>query len=339
MNLLRSLTDGIAACIGNTPLVRLNGIVPGDLKVFAKFEAANPGGSIKDRPALEILRDGIETGAIDRETVIIEATSGNMGIGLAQICRYLGLRLICVVDSKLTSQNLMLLKTYGAELDIISELPYGCEDLLQARIDRARALARSIPNSYWTNQYANMANARAHFRTMEEIIQALRGEVDFIFCAASSCGTVRGFSEYLFSKGLTRPKLYVADSPGSKIFCCNSGDRLIPGHGAGIRPVLYQKSMITKSIEVTDLEAVQGCRLLLSTEALLAGGSSGAVVMAFQKSLEELQSGATCVLIFPDRGERYLDTVFNDEWVEAKLGIKPDRIMQPLVKSLEAAQI
>ncbi len=320
---MRSLKEGIVACIGSTPLVRLTRALPGNIRLFAKLEGSNPGGSIKDRPAFEILRTGIESGQIDEGTVVIEATSGNMGIGLAQLCCYLGLRCICVVDTKLTSQNLRLLKAYGAELEIITEPDPITGDLLQARINRARELSQTIPSAYWTNQYANYANAQAHLQTMDEIMQDLHNEVDYVFCAASSCGTARGCSEYLRSKGLPRPKLYVADSPGSVIFGGSSGSRLIPGHGAGIRPDLYREEMIAKSIQVTDLEAVTGCRLLLSNEALLVGGSSGAVVMAVKKSLDELPAGATCVMIFPDRGERYLDTIYSDSWVESRLGFTP----------------
>ena len=314
---MRSLKDGIVACIGNTPLLRLTDVVRRDIRLFAKFEGANPGGSIKDRPALEIMRDAIESGRINANTVVVEATSGNMGLGLAQICRYLGLRLICVVDQKVTAQNLRLLKVYGAEIEVVTRPDPVTGDLLAARINRAKAICEAIGNAFWTNQYANLSNARAHFRTMDEIFAALGGEVDYLFCAASSCGTVRGCADYLRQKGLRRTRVYVADSPGSVIFGGKPGSRLIPGHGAGRRPELYQDYVAHRSIPVTDEECVTGCKTLLSKEALLVGGSSGAVMMAVAKVAEEIAPRATCVMLLPDRGERYLDTIFSDEWVES----------------------
>jgi cysteine synthase A len=239
-----------------------------------------------------------------------------MGLGLAQVCRYLGLRFICVTDTKVTAQNLRLLKVYGAEVEVVSEPDPETKDLLTAKINRARAIRESIGNAFWTNQYANLANARAHLRTMDEIFSALDGEIDYLFCAASSCGTARGCADYLRNRGWTRTRVYVADSPGSVIFGGTSGVRLIPGHGSGRRPELYETYVADRSIPVSDEECVMGCRTLLSKEALLVGGSSGAVMMAVMKVVDEIAFRATCVMLLPDRGERYLDTIYSDAWVE-----------------------
>lgn len=312
---MRNLGEGITALIGNTPLVHLTRAIEGEFHVFAKLEGMNPGGSIKDRPAFEIIRHGIEVGAIRETTVIVEATSGNMGIGLAQICRFLGLRFICVTDTKVTGQNLHLLKTYGAEVEVISEPDPVTGDLLQARINRARKITESLKDSFWVNQYSNPANARAHYRTMAEVMTALDGKVDYVFCAASSCGTLRGCADYLRMKHLCKTTLCAVDAPGSIIFGGTRGKRLIPGHGSSVRPALYQPLLADRCIKVTDQECVIGCRRLLETEGLLAGGSSGAVFMALQQIRHEILAGANCVLLFPDRGERYLDTIFSDQWI------------------------
>ena len=325
---MRSLSEGIAACIGNTPLLRLTDVVRGDIRLFAKFEGANPSGSIKDRPALEIIRDGIARRLINADTVVIEATSGNMGLGLAQLCRYLRLRFICVVDRKITQQNLRLLKVYGAEVEVVTQPDPVTGDLLQAKINRARELSESIANAFWTNQYANLMNARAHLRTMDEIFNALEGEIDYLFCTASSCGTVRGCADYIRQRGRGRTRVYVADSPGSVIFGAAHGCRLIPGHGAGRRPELYADGVADRAIRVSDEECVMGCRTLLSKEALLVGGSSGAVMMAVIKIADEIGPNATCVMLLPDRGERYLDTIFSDAWVGATFGV-PEPTIPP----------
>src|SRR5258708_1274224 len=290
------------------------------LSPFCQLESLNPGGSIKDRPALEILRRSIEEGQIGKDTVIVEATSGNMGIGLAQICCRLGLRFICITDKNISAQNLQLLRAYGAEVEVVTEADPANGDLLQTRIARAQEIARRLRNSFWVNQYANIYNARAHHQTMLEILDQLDGKLDFLFCAASSCGTVRGCAEYLRLNGFGSTKIYVADAYGSVIFGGKRGKRQIQGHGPGIEGRLFARGLVHKSIKVSDLECVIGCRRLLAAEALLVGGSSGATLMAVEHAKNDIPDDANCVMIFPDRGERYLETVFCDDWVAGQLG-------------------
>jgi 2,3-diaminopropionate biosynthesis protein SbnA len=312
--------EGILATIGNTPLVRLTRI-PKDMnfRLFAKMEGLNPGGSTKDRPALSIIKNGLETGAIHSQTVIIESSSGNMGIGLAQVCSYFGLRFICVVDPKTTQQNIRLLKAYGAEVDIVKEPDPVTGEFLQARILRVQHLLHTVENSYWPNQYSHTYNATAHHRTMAEVISVLGEDVDYLFCATSTCGTLRGCAEYVRTHKL-KTKIVAVDAVGSVIFGGNKGPRLIPGHGASVQPELFQVDLANLCVHVTDLDCVVGCRRLIRSEAILAGGSSGAVIMAIEYFKDEIPPGATCVALFPDRGERYLDTIYSDSWVTQHFG-------------------
>lgn len=314
------MDQGILSTIGNTPLIRLDKVfkdVP--FRLFAKLEGFNPGGSIKDRPAINIIRRAMHTGTIMPQTTIVESSSGNMGIGLAQVCSYLGLRFICVVDQKTTKQNIRLLETYGAEVDVIEESDLRGRDFLQARIDRVIELLSKIKNSFSPNQYANEANSDAHHQTMSEIAMELNGKVDYLFCATSTCGTIRGCAEYARERGLGT-RVYAVDAIGSVIFGSRKADRLIPGHGAAMRPKLFKDDMASKVIRVSDLDCVIGCRRLAATEAILAGGSSGAVLTAVEQAKHEIHSGANCVMIFADRGERYLDTIYSDEWVSEHFG-------------------
>lgn len=312
--------DGILSAIGNTPLVGLKRLLKDSrLRVFAKLEGFNPGGSSKDRPAFNIIRSGLESGLIRPDTVIIESSSGNLGVGLAQVCSYFGLRFICVVDAKTTLQNIRLLEAYGAEVDLVLDPDPETGEFLQGRIKRVQRLARSTENSYWPNQYGNLSNPLSHHRTMHEIAAALGGEVDYLFCATSTFGTLRGCAEYIRAHGLPT-KIVAVDAVGSVIFGGQKAKRLIPGHGAAVRPQLFQAGMADDCVHLTDLECVVGCRRLARREAILAGGSSGAVVMALEKTRHLLPDGATCVLILPDRGERYLDTVYADEWVFERFG-------------------
>jgi N-(2-amino-2-carboxyethyl)-L-glutamate synthase len=314
------MSEGILSTIGNTPLVRLKRVFKDiQFQLFAKLEGFNPGGSAKDRPALNILEEAMEAGAIGPGTVIVESSSGNLGIGLAQACRYFGLRFICVVDPKTTQQNIRILRAYGAEIDLVSQSDPDTGEFLQSRIDRVRTLLRTIKDSFWPNQYANLANAGAHYKTtMREIVEKLRelgGKIDYLFCATSTCGTLRGCAEYARDHNLGA-RIVAVDAVGSVIFGGRPAKRLIPGHGASRRPELYRPDLADALIRVTDLDCVIGCRRLVRCEAILAGGSSGGVLMAVDKVRQRIPSGATCVAIFHDRGDRYLDTIYSDDWLE-----------------------
>ena len=314
------MMEGVLGAIGDTPLVRLRKMVEGaHFRLFAKLEGLNPGGSSKDRAAYEILRRAWEAGRIGPGTTVIESSSGNMGIGLAQVCAYLGLRLVCVVDPKAAELNVAILRAYGARVDRVEHPDPATGEFLQARLARVQRLLEVTPDAFWPNQYANQDNAAAHRQTtMREIAEAL-GEVDYLFCATSTCGTIRGCGEYVRQHGL-RTQVVAVDAVGSRIFGCRPGPRLIPGLGAGLTPELCEPSMIDHRLWASDLDCVVGCRRLVHREAILAGGSSGAVIMAVEQLRGSIPAGATCVAVLPDRGERYLDTIYSDAWVEAHFG-------------------
>jgi cysteine synthase A len=314
------MREGILSAVGNTPLIKLSRLFSDvDFHVYAKLEGFNPGGSTKDRPAINIIQQGIDSRAIHPGSVVVESTSGNMGIGLAQACSYFGLRLICVVDPKTTIQNIRLLRAYGAEVHMVMEPDPNTGEYLQARLERVHELLKSIDNSFWPNQYANSLNPDAHHRTMAEIERELDGRVDYLFCATSTCGTMRGCAEYA-RKHFLKVKTIAVDAVGSVIFGGEKSKRLIPGHGAAVRPSLYQDDLADQVVLVTDLDCVVGCRRLVRSEAVLAGGSSGGVIMAIDQIKSVIPKDANCVAILPDRGERYLDTIFSEEWVLEHFG-------------------
>jgi 2,3-diaminopropionate biosynthesis protein SbnA/2,3-diaminopropionate biosynthesis protein SbnB len=316
----RAPPGGILSAVGDTPLVSLDKAFAGaPFRVFAKLEGLNPGGSIKDRAAKAMLLAAINRGDVRRGTTIIESTSGNMGIGLAQACRYLGLRFICVVDAKTTAQNLALLRVHGADVEMVEHPDPITGDFLSMRLRRVQELMAKTPDSYWPNQYANVDNARAHYRTMAEIAEALEGRVDHVFCPTSTCGTIRGCSDYLAEHGLST-RVWAVDAVGSVIFGSPPAKRLLPGHGASRLPELLRRDQISDCIHVSDLDCIVGCRHLLRTEAMLVGGSSGGVAMAITLHQERIRPGAICVAIFPDRGDRYLDTIYSDEWAYSHFG-------------------
>lgn len=322
------MTDGVLAAIGNTPLVALRRLMPdAPFRLFAKLEGVNPGGSIKDRAALGLLQGALRAGRIRRETVVVESSSGNMGIGLAQACAVLGLRFICVVDTRTTAQNVAIMRAYGAEIELVDAPDPSGGGFLRARIARVRAIVESVPHAFWPDQYGNVHNALAHRRTMHEIVAALDREVDVLFCPTSTCGTIRGCADYAREHALATT-IVAVDAVGSVIFgpsgsATAPARRLIPGHGAAVRPALYRDGVADACVHVSDLECVAGCRRLVASEGILAGGSSGAAVMAVERLRDRLRDARTVVVVFPDRGERYLDTIYCDEWVRQNLGALP----------------
>lgn len=312
------MNEGVLSAIGNTPLVKLSRIFPNlRFNLYAKLEGHNPGGSMKDRPALNIIRHAIDAGLITPETIVIESSSGNMGVGLAQACAYYNLRLICVVDHKTTLQNLKLMRAYGAEIDMTETSD--SETCLQVRLQRVRKLLATYKNSFWPNQYANLYNPLSHHQTMEELVNALRGKVDYLFCATSTCGTLRGCADYVRTHRLPT-KIVAVDAKGSVIFGGQSARRLIPGHGAAVVPELFQNDLAEFCVHVSDVDCIVGCRRLVSSEAILAGGSAGGIAMAVDEVRSSIPDQSNCVLLFADRGERYLDTIYSDAWVTEHFG-------------------
>ena len=313
--------DGILNAVGGTPLIRLRRYLPdARFHLFAKLESLNPGGSIKDRPARFILEHALQTGALKAGSVVIESSSGNMGIGLAQACRYYGLRFICVVDPKTTESNLRVIRAYGAEIDYVAEPDPESGEFLQARLKRVQVLLKEIEGSFWPNQYANAKNSESHYTTtMHEVATALGGRIDYLFVATSTCGTVRGCGEYVKKNGL-KTRVIAVDAYGSLIFSDVRASRMVPGLGAGLRPPLCDLSFIDEPVHVTDLDCVVGCRRLMEREAILAGGSSGGVLAAIDRYRDRIPEGSVVVAILPDRGERYLETLFSDDWVREHFG-------------------
>ncbi|MEU8542167.1 2,3-diaminopropionate biosynthesis protein SbnA [Streptomyces sp. NPDC048717] len=317
----RPVFQGILDTIGNTPLVELANMFPGfNSRVFAKMERFNPGGSVKDRSALGMLRGGIREGRlIPGHSVVVESSSGNLAIGIAQICKYFGIDFICVVDAKTTEQNLALLAAYGARVEVVRTPDPVTGEYLAARLARVRELVATLPGAYWPNQYANPLNPRAHHDTMREIAEALEGRVDYLFSPVSTFGTLRGCADYIRDHALTTTVVAV-DAVGSAIFGQPYSPRIIPGHGAAVTPALFDPAAANEVVHVTDLDCVVSCRRMVHHEGILIGGSSGAAVAALEKFREWIPDGSNVVLVFPDGGDRYLGTIYSDQWVGERFG-------------------
>jgi 2,3-diaminopropionate biosynthesis protein SbnA len=299
--------------IGGTPLVRLDGLGSATSTVYGKLEGLNPGGSVKDRVAKFIMHRALLAGQITETTVVIESSSGNTAIGLAQLCAVADLRLICVVDPRTSPANVSILRAYGAEVDVVDTPDERTGEYLPARLRRVAELLDEHPDSYWPNQYENEAVVAAHVEgTLPEILAALDRPPDYLYCAVSTCGTLLGCSTFLERHGWTT-KLVAVDIKGSKIFgTSDSTARVLPGIGAPYSPPFAARARVWRSIIVSESDCIAGCRLAVRSAGLLTGASSGAVIAAAMRQMSEDVSSAVHVLLLPDRGERYLDTVFAD---------------------------
>jgi N-(2-amino-2-carboxyethyl)-L-glutamate synthase len=321
----------VLEAIGGTPLIELSGFLPrAPIRLFLKLEAVNPGGSAKDRPAAMMIEDAVRSGRLRRDSVVIESSSGNMGIGLAQACAWFGLRFICVVDPRVHPGTLAAMRALGAQIEMVSPLGGPAQSLLTARLARVAELVATTEGAYWPNQYANALNPAAHaMGTMAEIDAALDGEVDEVFVGVGTTGTLGGCLDFV-AENDRRTRVTAVDAVGSVLFGGEQGERRIPGMGAGRVPPLAQRRWRNgvpgpRILRVTDLDCVVGCRRLARTDALLVGGSAGGVLQAIRACHGRLQPGRY-VAVAADSGHRYLNTVFDDAWVEEVLGCPADRL-------------
>jgi len=309
------LYSSVVACVGRTPLVVLGRqFPPPGPTVIAKLELMNPSGSMKDRSAAYIIERGIADGTITAASHLIESSSGNFGIALAAAARVHGLEFTCVVDPKTTPANLQILQRLGARVELVTDPDdHGCH--LDARLARVARLCREQPGSIWINQYANERAWQAHYHgTGGEILADLDRPIDCLVVPVSTTGTILGLARRL--RGAF-PRLHVVavDAAGSVIFGGSPGPRQVPGFGAGRRPELLAPDEIDEVVYVSDRDAVAGCRSLATTEGILAGGSSGAAVIAIERLRSRLPEHWQVLTVLPDRGDRYLDQVYDDDWV------------------------
>ncbi|MDN3593488.1 2,3-diaminopropionate biosynthesis protein SbnA [Zunongwangia endophytica] len=308
------VSNSILETIGDTPLVRLKNIFfDSKVEVYGKLESFNPSGSVKARTSYNILQKAMEAGELRKGDTVIESSSGNMAIGLAQACLVMGLKLIVVVDPKLNKLTSQLLETYGTTIEMVTE-PLEEGGFLGARLAKVKELLKTTKNSFWSNQYGNLDNPKTHYQTTKEIYEALDGRLDYLFVATSTCGTLMGCADYIKANH-PNTKIIAVDAVGSVLFGGEAGTRKIPGHGAGVNSQFLNEDYIHDFVKVNDLECAVGCWELLEKESILVGGSSGAIIKAFQKYEHQMEEGSRCAFILSDGGSRYLDTIFNQEWL------------------------
>ena len=291
--------------IGNTPLVKINNIVPAtDAEIWAKIEGCNIGGSVKDRIALSMIEVAEKEGRLKPGGIIIEPTSGNTGIGLAMVATVKGYKLILTMPETMTMERRQLLQAYGAELGLTE----GKKGMMGA-VEKAEEIYKNNPHYFMPQQFENPANPEIHKKTTAvEILEALGTAPDGFVAGVGTGGTITGVGEALRDKKSDVWIAAVEPAASPVLSGGNPGPHKIAGIGAGFYPGVLNTKIYNEVIQVTDLDAADTARKLSLKEGLLCGISSGAAMWAALKVAEKLGKEKKVVVILPDRGERYLST-------------------------------
>lgn len=292
--------------IGHTPLLEMTNIEKNlklDSRILAKLEYFNPAGSTKDRAAREMIDDAERRGLINEKTTIIEATSGNTGIGLASVAAARGYKIVIVMPETMSVERRKLMKAYGADL-ILTDGSKG----MAGAVERANELASKIENSFIPGQFENSANAEAHFKTTgPEIWEDTDGEVDIFVAGVGTGGTITGVGRYLKEKNPNVQVVAVEPASSPVLSKGYSGKHGIQGIGAGFVPKLLDTKIYDEIITITDSEAIAVGKMIGTNEGVLVGISSGAAMAAAIKLSQRPENkGKNIVVLLPDTGDRYL---------------------------------
>ncbi|MCL4494576.1 MAG: cysteine synthase family protein [Firmicutes bacterium] len=298
----------VLAAVGHTPLVALRRIVPDNgVDVVLKLEAVNPGGSIKDRIARSLIAVAESSGRLRPGGVIVEATAGNTGIALAMAAAVKGYRSMFVVPDKMSADKISILKAYGAEVQVVPDVPRDNDNNYQ---HVAKRLAQEIPGGCYMGQFEEAANPEAHYlSTGPEIWDGTQGRVDAVVAGAGTGGTISGIGRFLKEK---KPGILVvgADPVGS-IFTGPVSPFKIEGMGEDYYPATLDVTVVDRWLAVSDDEAFAMTRRLAQEEGILVGGSSGAIVHVALRVAKELKPGSLIVAVAPDTGRNYLSNIFS----------------------------
>ena len=317
------IRDGFVGAIGNTPLIRLERLSrETGCEILGKAEFLNPGGSVKDRAALFIVRDAERRGLLKPGGTVVEGTAGNTGIGLAHICAARGYRCVIVIPDNQSQEKMDLLRVLGAEVRPVPPKPYKDPDNYQKIAGR---LAEATPNAIWANQFDNVVNRQAHYETTgPEIWADTGGRVDAFVSAVGTGGTLAGTARYLKERD-PRVRIVLADPHGSALYSwvktgelAAEGSSITEGIGTTRVTANLEGTPVDDAVRVGDPEAVRMVYRLLREEGLYVGGSTGINAVAAVETARKLGPGHTVVTLLCDRGSLYFKRLFNPDWLREK---------------------
>lgn len=303
-----NIYENITKLIGKTPLVYLNSIKEKyqlQANLIAKLESLNPGGSLKDRVALRILKSALEHKLIDKNTTIIEPTSGNTGIALALVCASLGLKLVIVMPDSMSLERRSLLKAYGAKL----VLTQGALGMVGA-IDKAKELLANSENAFMPSQFDNLQNVNSHYlTTAKELYQDTDGKIDVFLAGVGTGGTISGVGKFLKERNQNIEVIAIEPTGAPVLTRGLTGPHKIQGIGAGFIPKILNQESFDRVIDVTDADAIEATQKLALYEGILAGIATGAVLhVAMKLASKKEYAGKNITFLVSDTGERYLST-------------------------------
>jgi 2,3-diaminopropionate biosynthesis protein SbnA len=320
----------LAQRLGNTPMETIYFVIGGVArKIHLKLENENPTGSVKDRTGYGLIQKLEAEGRLKQGSVVVESTSGNLGVALSFLCKLKGYRFIAVVDPKTTQENLTKMQMLGAEIDMVDQHDKVGGYLL-SRLARIRELCESSPTYVWTNQYGDPANPHIHYlSTGPEIYRQMQGRVDALFAAVSTGGTLAGIGRFFREVSPTTAIIGV-DAHGSVIFGTPPAPRKLTGIGSSKPSSFITKDLYNLHMLVRDEEAFTFCRALSQATDIKVGGSSGAVLAACAKYLLAHPEARNVVCLCPDGGDNYANSIFNDNWIQ-KQGLNlSERHLEPV---------
>ncbi len=312
--------------IGNTPLIKLRSASEmTKCNIFGKCEFLNPGGSVKDRAALQIISDALQSGKIKKGGTVIEGTAGNTGIGLSLVGNCIGLKTIIVMSETQSTEKIKMLKLCGADLRLVKDAPYKDPNNY---IKVSERLSKEIKNKngvFWANQFDNLSNFKAHFRTTgPEIWNQTKGKVDAFICAVGTGGTLAGVSSYLKKKN-SKITIGLADPHGASMYnhfkfgkLEGKGTSITEGIGQGRITKNVREIIVDEPFRISDKEALKIVYSLIREEGLILGGSSGINISGAIKLAKKMGPGKTIVTILCDYGTRYESKIFNKEFLRLK---------------------
>ncbi|KAI8993897.1 cysteine synthase [Trametes punicea] len=320
--------DGFVGGIGNTPLIRLQKLSEQTgCEIVAKSELQNPGGSVKDRAALGVIRDAEKRGLLKAGGTVVEGTAGNTGIGLAHVCRARGYRCVIFMPNTQSQEKIDLLRMLGAEVYPVPAVPY---ENPKNYNHQARDYAKSLPNAIWTDQFDNTANAEVHYRTTgPEIWAQTQGKVDAFICSTGTGGTLAGTGRLLKEKSDGKTQVWLADPPGSVLYSyITSGGKLTERTGSSITEGIGQGRVTNNlatfvdnldgALHIPDEKSIAMLYDLLDTEGLYLGASSALNVVAAVELAKKLGPGKTIATILCDGAYRYQSRLFSKNWLQSK---------------------
>lgn len=327
----------LAQQLGNTPMEPIYLVIGGVArKIHLKLESENPTGSVKDRTGYGLIQALEVQGLLPRGSAVIESTSGNLGVALSFFCKLRGYTFVAVIDPKTTLENISKMQSLGAKIEMVDQ-PDENGGYLLTRLERVREMCQSSHGYVWTDQYSNPANPRIHYVTTgPEIYRQMHGEVDALFIAVSTGGTLAGVSRF-FREVSPSTSIIGVDAYGSVIFGTPPAPRKLTGIGSSRLSSFITRDLYDRHILVRDEEAFAFCRALWDTVGIKVGGSSGAVLSACANYLLAHPEASNVVCVCADSGDNYTNSIFNDEWVQKHgLNLSKERLepVQDIVHTL-----